>query len=306
MGGALPGVSRIGFGCAPLGGYDYGPVDDATSERAIAAALDAGITLFDTADVYGLGRSESVLGRALRGRRSQAIVATKGGVAFSPDGQTRRTLAPAYLASAIDASLARLEIERIDLYQLHWPDGVTPIADAVGAVARAVELGKVRCIGVCNFSLEQLAEAQAVAPVISLQVPRSLLEAQWSSAIEVAHERWGTGALCYNALAQGYFSGKYSASSRFSGSDLRVRSTLFSDEHQALRQVILERLRAVADRRGVGPAHVALRWLLGQPGVAVALCGIKTEAQARANASAAELQLTTDDWNCLSEVACTA
>ncbi len=306
LAGRLPGVSRIGFGCAPLGGYDYGPVDDSTSVRAIHAALDAGITLFDTADVYGLGRAERVLGEALSGRRHQAVIATKGGVAFTPDGRTKRTLAPAHLARAIDDSLARLRTDVIDLYQLHWPDGVTPVADAVAIIARAVEAGKVRAIGVCNFLLKDLEAAQAVAPIVSLQVPRSLLEPNWTEAIESGFARWGTGGMCYNVLAQGLFTGKYDAASRFLGTDLRARSALFTEERLAQGLEILERLRVVAARHGVSPARVAVRWLLEQPGVSVALCGIKTESQARDNAGAVELRLSRDDLDYLSEVECTA
>jgi len=305
LAGVVPGVSRIGFGCAPIGGHDYGPVDDATSTRAIHAALHAGITFFDTADVYGLGRSERVLGAALQGQRQHAILATKGGVAFESDGRTRRTLAPDHLARAIEASLERLGTDYLDLYQLHWPDGVTPIQDAIEVVAKAVDAGKVRAIGLCNFPIEDLVAARKAAPVVSLQVPRSLLEPDWAETLAVASARWDVGGICYNALAQGLFTGKYSATSRFWGTDLRARSALFTDERLASGLVILERLKMVAERHGVSPAHVALRWLLGQAGVAVALCGTKTDAQARDNAAAVALNLEPDDWKCLSEVACT-
>lgn len=285
-------VSRIGFGCAPLGGYDYGPVDDAVSLRSLAEALESGITLFDTADVYGLGRSEYVLGRALRGRRECAVIATKGGVAFTDAGQTRRDITPVYLRTAIDASLQRLGVDWIDLYQLHWPDGRTPVTDAVGEIARAVEAGKVRAIGLCNFSADDVAAARSVHDVVSLQVPRSVLEDDWRTTIERCAADLDVPAICYNALAQGLFTGKYDARSRFQGTDLRARSALFEGERLARGLAILERLHDVARDLDALPAQVALRWLLDQPGVAVALSGIKSPDQARQNAAAASLRLT--------------
>jgi aryl-alcohol dehydrogenase-like predicted oxidoreductase len=298
-------VSRIGFGCAPIGGYDYGPVDDATSRAAIHAALEHGITFFDTADVYGLGRSERVLGEALRGRRHEAVIATKGGVAFDADGRTRRTLDPRHLAQAIDDSLRRLGTDHVDLYQLHWPDGVTPVTEAVGAVVRMVEAGKVRHVGLCNFPLEAVRAAQAVAPIVSLQVPRSLLEPEWAPAITGAWRACGTGTIAYNALAQGLFTGKYDAQSRFAGTDLRARSALFTEQRLAGGLGILARLREVGAAHGTGPAAVALAWLLEQEGVQVALCGIKTPDQARLNADAGRLALDAAELARLAEVAWT-
>src|SRR5260221_8714601 len=193
--------SRVGFGCAAIGGYDYGPVDDATSARAISAAIDNGINFFDTADVYGLGRSEEFLGRMLGTRRADVVIATKGGVAWTESGVTRRTLAPEYLRQAIDNSLVRLRVDYIDLYQLHWPDSEIPLAEAVGEVERARQAGKVRAIGVFNFSHEEVAEARAAAALATLQLPLSLLERQWSETIRTCAPDFAVGALCYNVLA---------------------------------------------------------------------------------------------------------
>lgn len=295
------GGSRVGFGCAAIGGHDYGPVDDATSVRAINVAIDSGINFFDTADVYGLGRSEELLGRTLTTRRAEVVIATKGGVAWNESGVIRRTLAPWHIRQAIDNSLRRLRVDYIDLYQLHWPDPEVSIADAVGEVERARQAGKVRAIGVCNFSHKMVIEARASAAITTLQAPISLLERQWSETISACAADLGVGALCYNVLAQGMLSGKYDASSRFVGTDLRARSELFSGERLRSGLVIVERLRSVAKRLGATPGQVATRWVLDQPGVRVALTGIKNETQARENSAATAVVLSPEDKHFLQE-----
>ena len=295
LGADGPAISRIGFGCAAIGGYDYGPTNTTESVAAIVAALEAGITLFDTADVYGLGHSEELLASALHTHRTDTVIATKGGVAWDSAGRTRRDLSPNYLRHAIDSSLRRLRRDRIDLYQLHWPDSRVPIADSIGELVRARDAGKLQSIGLCNFPKHLLHEAAQIAPITAIQVPRSLLEAQWQPTIDWCTTLFGSSVLCYNVLAQGLFSGKYNADSAFTGTDLRGRSALFRGEplHRGL--AIVERLRQIAAKHSVSPSQVAISAVLAQPGVTVALAGIKSPAQAAENAAAADLLLDPED-----------
>ncbi len=288
-------VSRIGFGCAAMGGYDYGAADERASVRAVHRALELGITLFDTADVYGFGHAEEVLGRALEGRADEVVVATKVGVRWDASGRTRRDLSPGYVVEAVEASLERLRMERIDLLQLHWPDPATPLEDTLAAVERLREAGKVLHAGCCNFSAAQVERGQRAARLDSLQVPYSLAERHHEPAVHAASARHGMAVMAYNALAQGLFTGRYGRDSVFAGTDLRRRSPLFRGEALERNLTILDRLREVAVGRGRTPAQVAVRWLLDAPGVSCVLTGIRTARQAEENAAAAGWSLDEDE-----------
>lgn len=294
-------VSRVGFGCAAIGGYDYGKTDDAVSIRAVRTALRLGVNFFDTADVYGLGHSEWILSKALANDRSNVIVATKGGVAWTPGGQTRKTLDPKYLARAIEASLRRLRIDCIPLYQLHWPDGLTPVTEAIGALLQAREQGKIEAIGLCNFPLDDVRAAQGLTHIVTLQLPASALQTEFLETLRFSWDTWKIGGLCYNVLAQGLFTGKYSGPLSFDGTDLRARSSLFSGTKLDDGLRILRRLSEVAKRVGASPSQVAIRWVLNQNGVSVALTGIKREQQIVENAGAVDVHIGSDDLNYIAE-----
>ncbi|HEX6750219.1 MAG TPA: aldo/keto reductase [Longimicrobium sp.] len=288
-------VSRIGFGCAAMGGYDYGAADDRASIGAVHRALELGISLFDTADVYGLGHAEEVLGRALAGRRDEAVVATKVGVRWDASGRTRRDLSPGYVAQAVEASLRRLRMERIDLLQLHWPDPETPLEDTLGAAERLREAGKVAVLGCCNFDAALVERGQRAARLESLQLPYSLAERGHEAVIHLAAHGHGMAVMTYNALAQGLFTGKYGRGSAFEGTDLRQRSPLFRGEALERNLATLDRLREVAAAHGKTPAQTAVRWLLDAPGVAVVLTGVRTARQAEENAAATGWSLSDDE-----------
>ena len=281
-------VSRVAFGCAAVGGYDYGTTDDLLSERAVRAAIDAGITLFDTADVYGFGHAERLLGRALGPDRGRVAIATKCGVRWGSDGRTTRDSSPAYLARAVDASLQRLGVDCITLLQIHWPDRSTPIADTMGALERLREAGKVRFIGCCNFELELVEEAQRHGRLDSQQLPLSLGQREWSDCARACAERFGMAVLCYNTLAQGLFSGKFAPGARFPSNDLRSRSALFMGERGAANFAILAGLRDRVAREGRTTAQLAVRWTLAQPGVTSAIVGARSPDQVLENAAAVE------------------
>ena len=217
-------VSRVGFGCAAIGGYDYGPTGDRESLAAIRRALELGVNFFDTSDVYGLGHSEEILAAGLGEDRNKVVVATKFGVKWDARGRTERDISPRYAAEAIEASLGRLKLERIPVYQVHWPDGKTPIGDTLAALKRFQEAGKIGCIGVCNFAPEQVREAQRASRIESLQLPYSLVEPERGEEVHSAVEEFDLAFLPYSPLGQGLLTGRYGPGSKFAGTDLRARS----------------------------------------------------------------------------------
>jgi aryl-alcohol dehydrogenase-like predicted oxidoreductase len=288
-------VTRVGFGSSAIGGHEYGTVDDRESERAIRAALDHGIDFFDTADIYGLGRSESVLGKALGQDARRVVVATKFGVTCDSTGQTRKDCSPARLAEAVEGSLRRLGVDRISLYQLHWHDGSTPIEDVMGALVRLREQGKIAAFGCSNLPPDMLRRALAAAPISSFQFSYGLAdrEAEGTGIPEIL-DASSVAGIAYNVLARGLLTGKYSADSKFSGTDTRARDAHFRGERFARLLRLADVLRDIAAECGCTPGQVAIAWTLGRPGVAVALTGIRNEMQAAENASAASWILPQD------------
>jgi aryl-alcohol dehydrogenase-like predicted oxidoreductase len=284
-------VSRVGFGCAAIGGYDYGPADDRDSIGAVRAALDAGVTFFDTADVYGLGHAEEILGRALGPRARDAVIATKVGVRWDSSGRTARDLNPAWVVGALEGSLQRLGVDCIPLYQIHWPDPDTPIGETMQALERCREAGKILHLGCCNFSVELVDSAQDAGRLESIQLPLSLGQREWEAVAEACDSRHGMSVLCYNPLAQGLFGGRYSRASVFGPEDLRSRSGLFQGEQFEANLAILDRLRVVAARLGRTPAQVAIRWVLEQPGITCAITGARRASQVVENVAASGWRL---------------
>lgn len=291
-------AARIAFGGAAAGGHDYGPVDDGATIAAIHAALDAGMTLFDVADVYGFGHAEVVLGRALASagaRRHDAVVATKVGVRWDETGVTRRDLSPAWIEAAVDQSLVRLGIEQIGVYQIHWLDGVTAFEDSVAALLRCVESGKVAALGCCNLSLDDMRRAIDTGSFETIQLPYSLLEQQARDQLQTARDA-GMTSMAYNVLARGLLTGKFeNASTAFVGSDTRRTSRLFEGDMRARGDAIVGRLRELADARGASPAQIAVRWALEQNEIDIVLVGAKTAAQALENAAAIDVPLSADE-----------
>ncbi len=288
-------LSRIGFGSAAIGGYDYGAVRDAESIEAVRRALDSGITLFDTADVYGLGHSESILAQGLGDHRKDAVIATKVGVRWDGQGRTTRCLRPDYIRQAAEASLRRLGIDCIPIYQIHWPDADTPLEDSVGELLRLQEEGKVRWLGLCNADQNYIDRAQLAGRLETLQVPFNMAQPEQAETMRYARGQHAMLVMAYNVLAQGLFTGKYGASTTFEGTDLRRRSALFTGELHQRGLSALDRLTAVGERHGRKPGQIALRWVLDQPIVDIALAGMKSRAQVDENGMAADLRLTESD-----------
>ena len=295
--GALD-VSLVGLGCNNFGTR----LDPEGSAGVIQAALDAGITFFDTADIYGNGQSEEILGKALARRRSEVIVATKFGNPFSDD-PAQRGASARWIGEAVEGSLRRLGTDYIDLYQQHVPDGTVPIEESLTALDHLVASGKVRAIGNSNFSAAQIDEAAAVAgdkglaPFVSAQNHYSLLYTGPRDDIIPAAERNGLAFLPFFPLASGMLTGKYTrgeplpAGTRLAGLPAERAGRLASDRNFAL----VEALTAVAEQRGHTILDLAFAWLTAQPAIASVIAGATSAPQIAANVAAGQWTLDADD-----------
>jgi aryl-alcohol dehydrogenase-like predicted oxidoreductase len=295
-------ISRVGFGCAAAGGYDYGPVDEPAWMEAVQASLDRGVNFFDVADVYGFGRAEELLSHALGEQRHTVALATKAGLAWDSEGRVRRDATRTCLARALDDSLRRLRVDSITLYQLHWPDPATPLLDSMEALMSFRDAGKIQHIGMSNVSLEQLQSLQAAFPVDAFQVGYNLLCRsaendlfRWSSANHAS-------ILAHSGLARGLLGGKRRPGSRFEGSDTRGRSKYFSPDGQMQKQKLIEALEELGERTGRSVAAVALRWVLDHEEVTSVLAGVRNRAQLDENVGAADWRLASDDYQLLSSL----
>ena len=283
-------ITPIVFGGWQAGREFWPQATDADSRAAIAAAFDAGITTFDTAEVYGEGHSERLLGEVLRPHRQQVVLATKA---------SWEHLAPADLVAACEGSLRRLQTDVIDLYQIHWPAGTfdspeVPIADTMGALLDLKAAGKIRAIGVSNFSAAELRAAMAEGPIDAIQPCWSLFwrpfEAETRALCAVA----GITVLAYSPLAQGLLTGRFQPGHAFAAGDTRADNLLFQSPHVEAATQALAAMAPIAARYGRPLAHLALAWLHNQPGVA-AIVGARTARQAHDNAAAADLRLDPAD-----------
>jgi aryl-alcohol dehydrogenase-like predicted oxidoreductase len=288
LGSNGPEISFIGYGAWEAGGTAWGPNEsDDTVIEAIRAGLDAGIDWIDTAEVYGDGVSEQLVGRAIAGRREGVTIASK--VAPKPEGSGFRQ---EEVRKACDASLGRLGIERIDLYQLHWQDetGVA-IEDTWGAMTELQDIGKVRCIGVSNFDRSLIERCLAIRHVDSLQPEFSMLDRRNAELIRWCGEQ-GVGVVSYAPLAYGLLTGRIGRDTTFQPGDWRGQPQEegpFADLEGSL--AIVERLRPVADRVGCELGQLALAWNVHQPGVTAAIAGTRNAQHARTNAAAGDIEL---------------
>ena len=300
-------VSRVGFGGCPMGGHGWGQVQSDELLDAIAFALDHGITFFDTADVYGLGQSETMLGMVLRGRRDQAIVATKFGVRIE-NGKTSYDNSTEWLRTALDASLKRLRSDYIDLYQLHYWDGRTDLTEISDALEDARERGKIRAWGVTNIPVASLGMRPSRCPV-SLSYEYSLACRDHEDEVLRSVEQQGATFLSWGSLGQGILTGKYDIAHKFESNDRRSRSTYanFTSEgrHRNLR--IVEVLRALKGANGSRSlTQIALRWILDRIPGSVALVGIKRREQIKDAMGALGWRLSRDEIDRLDAISRTS
>jgi aryl-alcohol dehydrogenase-like predicted oxidoreductase len=294
-------VSRVGFGCWALGGHPWGPVDDKESIAAIRRAMELGVNLFDTSDVYGFGHSEEILALGLGDERKRVVIATKFGVKWDDQGRISRDISPRSVVQSLEDSMRRLRIDCVPLYQINWPDGKTPISDALEALRRCQEAGKIRYIGCCNFSPDQIREAWDTHHIDALQAPYNVMDRSIEETIRPVCEELGISLLTYSSLAHGLFAGKFTPDVRFGKEDIRSRSVYFQDGARTKNFQAVNLLTEIGKRYQKTPAQVAIRWILDSPGITCALTGIKTSAQTEENVGALAWKLSQDDWQLLAK-----
>ncbi|HVX23641.1 MAG TPA: aldo/keto reductase [Acidimicrobiales bacterium] len=267
-------VSRIAFGTWQLGG-DWGGYDEDRAVAAIRQAWDLGVTLFDTAQGYGMGRSEALLGRALDGplrrERDRVVVATKGGI--DPGGDRFRRGEPAFIRAGVDDSLRFLGVDRIDLYQIHWPDPAVPFEETAAEVAALVAEGKIGHVGVSNFDVAQMEAFSAVCPVETLQPPYNLLRRSVEDDILPYCRKQDIGVLAYSPLASGLLTGSVGPDTTYPADDWRSTAAAFTGDARRRNLAVVDGLKAVAADLGISLSQLAVAWVLAQPGVHVAIVG---------------------------------
>ncbi len=295
LGADGPEVGAIGLGCMGMSwAYGADERDDAQSIDVIHRALELGVTLLDTADVYGPFTNEELVGRALQGRRDEAVLATKVGL-VNDGGRIDRNGTPAHVRAGIDASLRRLGVDRVDLYQLHRVDPDVPVEETWGAMAEVVGSGKARAIGMSEVGVDELARAHAVHPVASVQSELSLWTREPLDEVVPWCAAHGAAFLPFSPLGRGFLTGTVGAGS-FDDRDFRARNPRFTPEAMAANTAIVDRVRSVADRHGATAAQVALAWVLAKGEHIVPIPGTKKRHYLEQNAAAAALVLEPVDF----------
>jgi aryl-alcohol dehydrogenase-like predicted oxidoreductase len=295
-------TSALGLGCMGMT-FAYAGAEDQRSLAAIDRALERGITLIDTADIYGPETNERLVGRALRGRRDGVVLATKfGGRSLevegrSPDGR------PEYVPRACDASLARLGVDVIDLYYLHRVDPQVPIEETVGAMAALVTAGKVRHLGLSEASAATIRRAHAVHPIAAVQTEYSLWTRDLEAEILPTLRELGIGLVAYSPLGRGFLTGTIRSAEDLGENDWRRTNPRFQGDNLTRNLQLVDRVRALADRRGVTPGQLALAWVLAQGEDVVPIPGTTRPERVDENADAADLRLDDEDLRALDELA---
>ncbi len=287
-------VSAVGLGTWAMGGDKWGAVEDETSIRAIRAAIEAGVRLIDTAPAYGGGHAEQVVGKAIKGYRDQVILATKLGVPWNGQRYANNLKADS-IRKEVEQSLRDLDVDYIDLYQIHYPDPNTPVEETARVLEDLQKEGKFRYLGVSNFSIQQIQALDALIPITSVQSQFSLLERKNAEILQYCQEK-GMGTLTYGSLGAGVLSGKYTACPAFSADDTRGNFYPFFREPMWSKCAqLVEVLREIARERQVPVSHVAINWVNQNPVVSTALVGVKTAAQAVENAAAGNWMLSDEE-----------
>ncbi len=303
-------ISRLVFGAWAIGGWMWGDTDEKDAIEAIHASLANGINTIDTAAVYGMGLSEELVGKAIKGKRDKVIIATKCGMRWdSSEGSKpwpqkdrfgkpvvlRNNSKPASIAAECEQSLKRLNIDVIDLYQIHWPDETTPIAESWQAMVKLKEQGKVRAIGVSNYSLQQLKLANAIHPVDSLQSPYSLIRRELEEDFIPFCKQNQITTLAYSPMERGLLTGKVAADRQFPPGDHRNQHPLFTPKNRQIILDALEEIRPIAEKYHATFAQIILKATLLHNAVDALLAGARNKMQAEENAKAALINLTTEE-----------
>jgi aryl-alcohol dehydrogenase-like predicted oxidoreductase len=294
-------ITRIGFGAWAIGGGDWefgwGPQDDEESLAAIGHALEQGINWIDTAAAYGFGRSEQVVGRALEGLDQRPYVFTKCSLLEGPGRTVRHSLKRDSILREADASLKRLGVDAIDLYQIHWPNPEQEIEEGFSTLAELKQHGLVRHIGVSNSNVEQLRRIQQIAPVETLQPPYSLVEREVEREIFPYAELEGIGVIAYSPMGSGLLTGRMTREriESLPDNDFRMRDPRFQEPALSEHLALVERLKAVAERHDTTPGAIAVAWTLRHPAVDAAIVGFRRPDQVDPILPAAGLELTDEE-----------
>lgn len=285
-------VTVLTMGCWQAGGAQWTDTDDDNSIKAIRAAFDAGINFFDTAEAYGSGHSEEIVAQALEGHRDEVLIATK---LFPANYEAAKA------QESIDNSLSRLQTDRIDLYQLHWPSGVwgtpvVPLEETLGVLLKAQEEGKIRALGVSNFDAALIDQTLGIGRVDSLQPPYSLFFQPFekNGTIQKCLDE-GIGVIPYSPLAQGLLTGKFNQDNKPGEGDNRAGNALFKGETYDLALQAVEQLKPIAAKYGVTTGQLSLQWLLGQPGVTSVIVGARNAEQVNDNIPSANFKIDDAD-----------
>jgi aryl-alcohol dehydrogenase-like predicted oxidoreductase len=304
LGSHGPQVGAIGLGCMSFSDV-YGGFEGHDPDAVIGRALDLGANLLDTADVYGPHTSEEVVGRAIKGRRDQVVLATKWGLHRDPEAAGIRLLVnghPDYARSAVDGSLQRLGVDHIDLYYLHRPDTEVPIEESVGAMAEMVAAGKVLHVGLAEASVDTLRRADAVHPIAALQTEYSIWSRDIEAEIIPTCRELGVGLVPYSPLGRGFLTGTITSTDDLPARDFRRNQPRFQDTAFDDGLAAVAVIRSIAEAHGATPGQVAIAWVLSRGDDVVPIPGTKRVAYLEENVASAELELTPDDLAALEAI----
>ncbi len=303
-------IPVVCFGAWAIGGWMWGGTDDAAALRALKKALDMGMTCIDTAPTYGMGHSEMIVGQAIAGRRDEVVLATKCGVRWDldiekdgfqttkPNGEKVKIIrhsAPDSVRYEIDQSLARLKVDVIDLYQVHWPDPQTPIADTMEALLDIQRQGKIRYIGVSNYAADMMEECLRHGVIVSNQPKYNPLEREIEADVLPFCREHDIGVLAYSPIAQGLMTGKVTMDREFAEGDARADRPWFQRANRRRVLDMLARLQPIADGHGITLAQMTIAWVVQQDGVTAALVGARDEAQVEENVRAGDVMLSDEE-----------
>lgn len=290
LGAHGPEVSALGLGCMGMSDF-YGPACDSQSLAVLHHALDLGMNFLDTADMYGSGTNERLLSGLMANRRREVVLASKFGIVRDADGSRRIDGSPAYVRQACDASLRRLDVDHIDLYYQHRVDRSVPIEETVGAMARLVQAGKVRFLGLSEASAETIRRAAAVHPIAAVQTEYSLWSREVEDEVLPTCCELGIALVPYSPLGRGFLTGTIRSAAQLDGSDWRRANPRFQDQHLATNLALADALADLAQAHGYTPAQLALAWLLDRGPDVVPIPGTRSAARLTENAAAARIRL---------------
>lgn len=295
-------VSELGFGCMGMSEF-YGHGDDAESLKVLDRALELGVTFYDTADMYGIGHNEELVGKFIAGRRDKLVIATKFGIVRDAADPSLRTVdnSPAYIRNACEASLRRLRIDTIDLYYIHRKDPNVPIEDSVSTLADLVRAGKIRHIGLSEVSAPTLRRAHAVHPVAALQSEYSLWTRDPEPDVLPTCRELGIGVVAYSPLGRGFLTGRLNSPDDLEQDDFRRRNPRFAEENFRRNMALVSVVEAIAEAHGASSGQIALAWLLSRGPDIVPIPGTKRRKYVEENVGAAGVNLTEDDLRQLDE-----